>query len=226
MAKENPEEIIKELESNKKMSQDEIKEAIAKLDMKAGDQAKEAFSMLLERAMASNMVPKAALGVSDEMMESMYAHAYNLYNQGMYEESSYMFRMLILLDISELKYFMGMAACLHMMEDYENAIRVYSMLGLMSDHDPLPFYHASDCYMKLEQPLAARLMLQQALRECEGRSEHKMLAERIQMMVESLTDAALEQEKEIAKELAESGEEVEWPTRETMGKKLGINPDK
>lgn len=129
---------------------------------------------------------KDALGLSDQMIEGIYGQAYRLYNTGKYKDASQLFKLLIMLDAKEPKYLLGMAACFHMMKEYENALGVYMVCGVADPESPLPHYHSSDCYIQMKDKISAIVALEIAVTRAGEKPEFQMLKDRAKLTIENL----------------------------------------
>ncbi len=163
-----------------------IQEALGKLGEQNSKELAEAVGKISKNVFEKGMLPKDAMGLSDSMVEGIYGYAYRLYNSGKYRDASHLFRILILLNCTESKYILGMAACQHMQRDYPNAIASYSFVGLVDPFNPLPHYHLSDCYLKSGALPMAIAELQQAINKCERQPQYALIKQRATLMLESL----------------------------------------
>lgn len=136
--------------------------------------------------METGQMPKEALGFSDEKMEAMYGQAYRLYNTGKYQDALNFFRLLIVLNSTEPRYTLGFAACFHMMKEYENAAKAYMVASIMDAKNPIPCFHASDCYIKMEDPATAIIYLELAVEKAGEKPEFQVLKDRALLSIESL----------------------------------------
>ena len=157
----------------------------------AAKPAKDTVKALLTQAMTKGMMPKTALRIGDETMEAMYAQGYNLYNQGKYKEASYVFRLLMLLDYLMPKYVLGYAACLHRQKDYKNAANLYLLCGTLDSQNPLPHYHAADCYIQLGAFPLAIFSLDMAMTAAGNQQQYSVIKERARLMRETLNKEIL-----------------------------------
>ena len=148
--------------------------------------SKEVVEKHLADIMVKGMLPKDALKVSNQVMEFVYADAYHYYKAGQYEKAGHLFQALIMMNPSEPKYFLGLAGSYHLMKSYTPAVYAYLMAQKADLRNPLPSYHASDCYMKLNQPENARSQLIMALEICGDKPRHRALKTRIQSMLGNL----------------------------------------
>lgn len=134
----------------------------------------------------SRLMPKEFMGLSDAMIEGIYGQAYRLYNTGKYREAGQLFRLLIMVNGTEAKYAMGLAACLHMLKDFKAAAEAYMLCTAIDAHNPIPHYHASDCYIQMKDKLSALVSLELAVQQCGDKPEYKTLKDRAQMTIQSL----------------------------------------
>lgn len=145
-----------------------------------------AYGDIMSRMFKDGMSPKDAMGINSNILESIYAQAYRLYNTGKYIEASHLFRILIMMNVSEPKYLLGLAACFHMLKEYKNAIETYTMCSAIDPHTPIPYYHSSDCFIQMKDYLSAMLCLQLAIDKAGNKSEYAKIKERASMSLESL----------------------------------------
>ena len=184
---EVPIELLKQFE--KEFSGESINAATDKVTSAvtlAAKPAKDTIKILLTQAMTKGMMPKTALRIGDETMEAMYAQGYNLYNQGKYKEASYVFRLLMLLDYLTAKYVLGLAACLHRLKDYKSAANIYLLCGTLDSQNPLPHYHAADCYIQLDALPLAIFSLDMAITAAGNQPQYSVIKERAKLMRETL----------------------------------------
>jgi type III secretion system low calcium response chaperone LcrH/SycD len=141
---------------------------------------------LTEQLMQKGGAPKDLLGISDEMVEGVYGQAYRLYNTGKYRDACQIFRMLVMINATEPRYIMGQAACLHMLKEFKSAAESYTICGMMDPDNPVPHFHASDCYIQMQNPVSALVALQMAVKRAGERPQYKTLKDRAEMTMASL----------------------------------------
>lgn len=166
---------------------------VASLFSAAGGPAKDTITALLSQALGKGIMPKQALQLGDDTMEAIYSQGYTLYNQGRYKEASYIFRLLMLLDYTTPKYPLGLAACLHRQKDYKNAANIYLLCGTLDPTNPLPHYHAADCYLQLDYISMALFSLDLAIKAAADQPQYAVVKERSTLMHEALTKQFTEQ---------------------------------
>lgn len=170
----------------------QIQETLQKINFASGDKAKAALKEILESSLKKGIMPKVSLQINDETMEAIYTQAYNLYNQGKYKESSYIFRLLMMLDFSTPKYILGLAACSHRLKDYANAANLYLLCSALDPKNPLPLFHSADCYLQTNLPSVACISLGMAIAAAGDQPQYALIKERA-----SLMKATLDQQLEI-----------------------------
>lgn len=175
-----------------KGDQYQIKKATEELGAALGKEKIKDFQQVAAKAVQGGMMPKDMMGLSDAMVEGIYGQAYRLYNTGKYKDASQLFRLLIMLNSTEPKYAMGLAACFHMLKEYKNAVSTYAICGVIDPENPIPHYHASDCYIHMNDPVSALIALEMAVKRAGDKVEYQTLKDRALLTIESL-------KKEIAK---------------------------
>lgn len=186
--------------------EDEMMETAAKMGKAHSKEVGEAMLKVTKNVMQDGMAPKDACGMGDNTAEAMYAQAYQLYNNGKYGEARHIFAMLTVLNPLEPKYLLGQAASSHMLKDLEHAAELYLRFTIISPQDPVPFYHAADCYIQLQELDCAIIALNMVLKKAGDKPEYSSLKDRAKMMLGSLAEEAgrkdggvFEKEKEKAK---------------------------
>ncbi|MCE2983981.1 MAG: SycD/LcrH family type III secretion system chaperone [Parachlamydia sp.] len=146
----------------------------------------QAYSEIMNKMFKEGQTPKDAMGVNNNVLESIYAQAYRLYNTGKYIEATHLFRVLIMLNVTEPKYTLGLAACFHMLKEYKNAIQTYTMCSTLDPSSPIPYYHSSDCFIQMKDYLSAMLCLQLAIDKAGEKPEYAKIKERASLSLESI----------------------------------------
>lgn len=170
-------------------SSERIKEPNEKNDYDTEEISKkfdQALGEIGNKMLRQGVVPKDALGVSNNYLENIYAQGYRLYNTGKYVEATHLFRILIMLNAMEPKYMLGLAACFHMLKEYFNAIQTYTMCSVLEPQNPIPYYHSSDCFIQMKDNLSAMICLELAIDHSGNKPEYAKIKERAQLSLESL----------------------------------------
>ena len=169
-----------------KSDQHQIKKATAEIGTALGKEKTKEFQNAASKVVQQGMMPKDMMGLSDAMVEGIYGQAYRLYNTGKYKDASQLFRLLIMLNSTEAKYAMGLAACFHMLKEYKNAVSTYSICGVIDPENPIPHYHASDCYIHLNDPVSALIALEMAIKRAGNKQEYQTLKDRALLTIDAL----------------------------------------
>lgn len=157
------------------------------------------YEKLMQKATANAVTPKDLLKISDAQAEGIYAQAYRLYNTGKYKDACNLFRLLVMINPTEAKYTLGMAACFHMQKEYKTAADMYMLCSVIDSASPIPPFHASDCYIQMKDFVSALFSLELAAQKAGQKPEYKVLKDRA-----TLTIAAIKKEMGI-KEKTEDG---------------------
>ena len=88
---------------------------------------------------------------TNEDISLLYSLGYGLYEKGDYKDAKTVFQRLVLARPHEKKYWMGLGAALQMVKEFEDALTSWAMVSLINDHDPLPHFHAAECYLSLKK---------------------------------------------------------------------------
>lgn len=168
----------------------------------AADQIKETLDSMY-KAVKQGIMPKQMLNIGDETIEGLYSQAYLLYNQGKFQESAYLFVVLVVLDPHKAKFQLGSAACLHRLGKYEKAAQIYLISSALDPENPLPHFHAADCYIKLNALPLAQMCLKNAIQLCGEKKEFEVVKERAMLML-----TAVDEELEVMMKEASPTEET------------------
>ena len=167
------------------------KEAQAIIE-KLGDQVPQEARPLVEEAFAKmkvdQLLPKDALGFSPEVMEVIYQHGYNLFQNGKYADAMIIFNTLRQLDITDTRYSFAIAACYQYSKQYLEAAANYLIYKYMDPFNPIPCFHLYDCYMKTNHPMSALFEIQEALVLAERNPVYSGLKEKIQLEYDHLKE--------------------------------------
>lgn len=124
---------------------------------------------------------------SEADLEKAYGRGVSLYKAGRYDEAMAYFQTLSTINPKDSRYLMGTSASLHMKKDYYAAIQCYNLTSILDPDDPLPLYHMADCYIRLQQPVGAYMVLEMAIPRCDKDPlRFKGLKDRMTVMLNSL----------------------------------------
>ncbi len=109
-------------------------------------------------------------------LHEAYQVAYQLYQNKHYLEALPLFRMLVIWQLNEKKYWKGMAACSQMTNEWEEALFCYKIAISLAPEDLDLFIHASDCCFSLGAVLEGLNFLDQAKQLAKKIGDQKILA--------------------------------------------------
>ena len=170
--------------------EDEMLEAVIKLGGEHKEKTRDGLSKVANNMLFEGILPKDALGIGDETVEKIYHQAYQLYNMGKYKEAAKLFGSLIMMDITSSKYIFGLAACEHMLKEYEVAAENYMKCAMYEPDNPIPYYHASDCYIQTKDTASAMVALKMVIRRSGERPQYRVMKDRAQLTFDSLKEGA------------------------------------
>lgn len=166
--------------------EDEMLQALMGVAREDAPKVQNGLSAFADNVMNKGLMPKDALGISDGDSEHMYAQAYQLYNMGKYRDARNVFATLMILAPTESKYLFGHAASSHMLKEYVPAAKVYVQQALIDTKNPIPYYHAADCYLQLGDQMSALVALKLVVKRSGSLAEYSMIKERAELTIKSL----------------------------------------
>ncbi|MBA3237903.1 MAG: SycD/LcrH family type III secretion system chaperone [Parachlamydiaceae bacterium] len=148
---------------------------------KAKDQLKSVFTDIIEKGMTI----MEAIHFPPPLVELIYSHASELYTAGKFQDASKLFYYLVRLNPKDPRFSFAYAASLHKLKNYEEAAGFYLMSTTIDSENPLPWFHSGDCYLELQKPDVALIMLAKSI-EVAGNSPNH---ERLKQQAGALCDA-------------------------------------
>ena len=145
-------------------------------------------------------LPKDVFHISDSQMEAIYNYGYQMFQSGKYKDASQFFNFLRTMNPMEYRYWFGLAACHHSLNDFNKAQGEYGVCTLMEPENPIPYFHIYDCYMQQQNPLAAYYALRDLVECARDQPEYATLKERAQMEITKLKTELKELKKHAAEE--------------------------
>lgn len=89
--------------------------------------------------------------LSQEDIESLYALAHQHYENKKYQDSGYLFRLLMLADEEDPRHWMGLAASCQQNKQYHEAIVLYALTGKLDSENPYLPLHAAECLFAIKE---------------------------------------------------------------------------
>jgi type III secretion system low calcium response chaperone LcrH/SycD len=104
---------------------------------------------MLQLHFQGEAILQEACGLSNSSLETLYEQAYDSYTKGKGMEAARYFGLLIALNPFQQKFWMGLAASQQLEKKYDKALQAYALAALLDDRDPIPHYHAAQCYLAM-----------------------------------------------------------------------------
>lgn len=144
----------------------------------------------ITKGIVSGLTVAQATNTDPQTLEALYSLAYKYYTVADYANAETIFQVLCMFKHDEEKYWLGLAGCRQALEKYQQAIDAYSMAGLSSQlKNPLPFFYASQCFLKMGNKEGAIGSLQSLLTMGDDtNSEHKLCKEKAQEILKLLQE--------------------------------------
>ncbi len=108
--------------------------------------------------------------ISLDQERPFYATAYALYEKGDYRGAAQLFTQLVLTDPYLPHYWQGLASSKQMAREYMAAVQAWGMVALIIGNDPMPHFHAAECFLSMEDKEEALKALDAAL-DLAGKNE-------------------------------------------------------
>ncbi|HEB77286.1 MAG TPA: CesD/SycD/LcrH family type III secretion system chaperone [Methylothermaceae bacterium] len=125
-------------------------------------------------------------GFTPEEMEAVYSLAYNLHQQGRFEEAEKLFQFLCFYEHLDKRFWMGLGACRQQLKQYQGAIDAYSVLGMLDMENPYPPLHAADCYAALGDVEKAESALEAAIHWSGDKPEYAEVKNRAELLLRAI----------------------------------------
>jgi type III secretion system low calcium response chaperone LcrH/SycD len=126
-------------------------------------------------------------GLTEDQLESLYAIAYNYYNQGLYQKALDVFKLLISFDRYSYRFSFSAGSCLQMLEDYVTAIQIFFGCALLDSKAPEPYFYALECSLKLHNKDNAIFCAEKFLERAGDKKEHAQSKIQVEIILKGLT---------------------------------------
>ncbi|MFP7609870.1 type III secretion system translocator chaperone SicA [Serratia quinivorans] len=103
-------------------------------------------TMLLS-ALDDGLMLKDIHNISDDMMEQMYAHAHQFYQQGRLDDAESFFSFLCMYDLKNADYFLGLGAVNQLKKNYQKACDLYALAYVLGKDNFNPVFYSGQCQL-------------------------------------------------------------------------------
>jgi len=135
---------------SKEKIQELINETVEKNKATQSDEDIAKQKKMMEQVFIEGKTPADALGLKPDAIEFIYNEAGRCYNSGQYKDALALFTLADSMVPGVPKQLFGLAACYQMMNRHDDAIRAYLKCAYYDRESPLPYFHMSDCFMKMK----------------------------------------------------------------------------
>lgn len=148
----------------------------------------ERIAEMVWEAVSEGATLKDVHGIPQEMMEGLYAHAYDFYHKGRLDEAEAFFRFLAIYDFYNPDYVTGLAAVYQLKKQFQKACDLYAVAFSLSKNDYRTVFFTGQCQLFMRKAAKAKQCFELV---CE-RSSDKALLTKAQVYLESLQEAETE----------------------------------
>lgn len=148
-------------------------------------QENDEYAQLVLDGLQAGAAIKDLHGVSEDMLEGVYAYAHRFYSNGELDKAETFFRFLCLYDFYNGEYALGLGAVYQMQRHYQKAIDMYAVAFALTRADYRPMLHVGQCHLALGRLVLAGECFQSVI----AHGQDPALAERAQVYLQAM-DAA------------------------------------
>lgn len=188
-----------------------VQEELKKLASSYEEEMIQSARVISDNIFNKGAEPYEALAISKSKLEGIYAQAFQLYNAGNFKKAYRTFEMLSMLNNRDPRFPFGMAASLQVLNQFKEAYNFFILSATMDQDNPVPFYHAADCCLKIDDKMSALVMVQLVIERCKEKPEYSYIKDRCEVLKENLTTELNEEGKKLYEEEAKE-EEKEAPS--------------
>jgi len=163
-----------------------IKSVVLKMGSQFTKEEKKEHARMLIKIFEKGMTPKEVMEITDEEISQIYSYAYHLFSGGKYLEARELFKMLVLLEPRQGQFATALGVCFHRLKEYDNALSIYMLSAILLPSDPVPLFYAYDCFMKLNEPVSAGIMLCNVISRAGDQKSYAKIKEDAQKLLEEL----------------------------------------
>ncbi|MEN3813499.1 type III secretion system translocator chaperone SicA [Chromobacterium piscinae] len=125
---------------------------------------------------------KDVYGVPDDIMQGLYALAYDHYQRRQLDEAEKIFRFICVYDFYNVDYMLGLGAVMHCKGEYKQAIDYYAVAFSIGKNDYRPMFYIGQCQLAMRHPKLARKSFEFVVRSCSDQA----LCDKAQVYLDTL----------------------------------------
>ncbi len=121
---------------------------------------------VIEKYTKFGIPPYESLKFDRDMLETLYSHAFHLFQSGNFKKAATIFMILNALEPKNFKTLFALAASYHHLKEFEKAAPYYVMCAIIHPKDPLCRYHLFDCFKHLDKAVQALNAIDECIELC------------------------------------------------------------
>ncbi|TKI05076.1 type III secretion system translocator chaperone SicA [Martelella alba] len=125
---------------------------------------------MLWNAVSNGATLKDVHDLPDEMMEGIYAHAYDFYHKGQLDEAATFFRFLCIYDFYNPDYYLGLGAVYQLKKQFQKAADIYAVAFSLAKEDYRPVFFSGQCQLLMQKANKAKQCFEQVVAHCQEES--------------------------------------------------------
>ncbi|MDR5617517.1 SycD/LcrH family type III secretion system chaperone [Arsenophonus sp.] len=87
--------------------------------------------------------------IDENVIENIYAHAYEFYQQGRLDDAEKFFKFLCMYDLKNADYFIGLGVVYQLKKDYAKACDIYALSYVMAKNNHCPVFYSGQCHLQM-----------------------------------------------------------------------------
>ncbi|CNF38117.1 SycD/LcrH family type III secretion system chaperone [Yersinia kristensenii] len=123
-------------------------------------------TLLMTATMEHGATLKEIHGISDDMMENMYAYAYKAYKEGNLDEAENFFNFLCIYDLKNPDYFIGMGAINQVKKNYSKACDFFALAYVLAEKNFFPVFYSGQCQLLMGNVVKALQCFDIVCKQC------------------------------------------------------------
>lgn len=153
-------------ENESKMKMEVVEKYLNDPKSKHDPKTKALLHEMMRRVIEEGKMPGEAMGLSQEDLVLLYTLGYQMFETGQFKDALNVFDVLSLLFPLNPVLTLAKGTCLQRVKNWEGAIEQYLVAAHLDHSDPIPYYYCYECYIQLEEPLYAGMMLRCVIDRC------------------------------------------------------------
>lgn len=121
---------------------------------------------------------------TQEDFNTLYTIGYGLYEAGDFAQAKTVFHQLVLAKPLQSEYWFCMGSCLQMERSFTEALSAWAMCALLDGQNPLPHFHAAECYFSLSDIAEGKKAIQLFLQLAQESPEFEIEVKRAKVLLD------------------------------------------